>query len=76
MKDMLKDTKGKISINIFRTIAAIGAIVFSVITYRKNKNNKKMRIISIATGIAGIGLLAKEVESDFKPVEVSEDDEQ
>ena len=75
MKDILKEAKGKISINPFRSIIAIAAIVYSIIAYKKNKNSKKIKLISAVVGVTGIALLAKEVESDFKPVDEVEDEE-
>lgn len=68
MKDIINNAKGKLNFNIFRAIVSIATIIYSIIGFKKS-TEKKDKAIFVTSGIVGIAMLAKEIESDFKPVE-------
>ena len=67
----LKEKTAKLHISLIRVISGlitiIGGVVGFIIGKRKSKN--KYKVISILSILSGITLLAKELETNFKPID-------
>ncbi len=73
--NILKEKTAKLHISLLRVITSFITLIAGIIGFLFNKkkpNNKKFKVLSIVSIISGISLLIKELESNFKPVDDNE----
>ncbi len=70
--------KKVLEINFVRTICGAVSIISAIVTYiiGRKKNDKKFKLASLAATIAGVALIGMELESNFKPVDEDDRDNQ
>ena len=75
----MNNVKKKIlEINLIRTACGVLSVIGAIVTYiiGRKKNDKKFKLASVAATVAGVALIGMELESNFKPVENDDRDNQ
>ena len=76
MSDTLRTVKNNIQINWIKAISGILMIVVGIASYINRKKNKYVAAAGITTGVLGVALIGTELESNFKPLEVDEENDE
>ena len=73
----LKEKTAKLHIFLIRVMSGLITIISGVVGFivGKRKSNNKYKVISILSILSGVTLLAKELETNFKPIDEEDDDE-
>ena len=76
MSEKFNVVKKNINLNWVKAISGLVMVIGSVVAYKFKKNKSKyVAPVAAVTGVLGVTLLATELESNFKPIDIEEEEQ-